>query len=277
VIHLRLHDRNFVGDAGSSRHRPPAEVAWRRDGPDTPVTVYTDLCLDAAGHAPPGTTRVAWVLEPAEINPEPYDRIARRHDDFDLVLTHHASLLAIGGAKAALYPNGMTWIDAEDWREHAKTRDVSIVASAQRRTSGHRLRHDLVARAGDALDVWGKGYRPVARKVTALGPYRFSVAIENSRPEGSYFTEKLLDCFATHTIPVYWGCPSIGRYFDTRGMVLAPTLDALEDAARMCARGGARLYASMRDAVRRNHELAKRYAVAEDWIVREVLRPRGLG
>ena len=41
----------------------------------------------------------------------------------------------------------------------------------------------------------------------------FSIAIENSR-NGCYFTEKILDCFTTRTVPIYWGCPDIGDYFD---------------------------------------------------------------
>jgi hypothetical protein len=42
----------------------------------------------------------------------------------------------------------------------------------------------------------------------------YSVAIESSQEE-NYFTEKLIDCLITKTIPVYWGCPNIYHYFDT--------------------------------------------------------------
>ena len=47
----------------------------------------------------------------------------------------------------------------------------------------------------------------------------FHVAIENVR-QPHYFTEKLLDCFLTNTMPIYWGCPNIGAYFDTSGMII---------------------------------------------------------
>ena len=47
----------------------------------------------------------------------------------------------------------------------------------------------------------------------------FHVCIENVRQE-NYFSEKLLDCFLTRTIPIYWGCPNIDSYFDVRGMIL---------------------------------------------------------
>ena len=34
-----------------------------------------------------------------------------------------------------------------------------------------------------------------------------------------YFTEKLLDCFATGTIPVYLGAPDIGKVFNIDGII----------------------------------------------------------
>ena len=42
----------------------------------------------------------------------------------------------------------------------------------------------------------------------------YSIAIESSQ-EINYFTEKLIDCLITKTIPVYWGCPNISEFFDT--------------------------------------------------------------
>ncbi len=48
---------------------------------------------------------------------------------------------------------------------------------------------------------------------------KFSVIIENSS-ETNYFSEKLIDCLLTKTIPIYWGCPNISSYFDTDGMIL---------------------------------------------------------
>jgi len=48
---------------------------------------------------------------------------------------------------------------------------------------------------------------------------QFSLVIENSR-EINYFSEKLLDCLLSRTVPVYFGCPNIRDYFDTRGWIL---------------------------------------------------------
>ena len=49
--------------------------------------------------------------------------------------------------------------------------------------------------------------------------YQFSIVIENTR-EKNYFSEKLMDCIITKTIPIYYGCENIGDYFNTEGWIL---------------------------------------------------------
>jgi hypothetical protein len=49
--------------------------------------------------------------------------------------------------------------------------------------------------------------------------YQFSLVIENSR-QANYFSEKLIDCLITKTLPIYWGCPNISNWFDTRGWII---------------------------------------------------------
>jgi hypothetical protein len=51
-----------------------------------------------------------------------------------------------------------------------------------------------------------------------MNDYMFSVIIENDSYE-TYFTEKITDCFATGTIPIYWGAPDIGNYFNKEGII----------------------------------------------------------
>ena len=46
----------------------------------------------------------------------------------------------------------------------------------------------------------------------------FSVAIENTFSEAT-FTEKLLDCFLTGTVPIYLGASDLGSIFDTQGII----------------------------------------------------------
>ena len=58
--------------------------------------------------------------------------------------------------------------------------------------------------------------------------FQFSIQIENNL-QTNYFTEKLLDCLLKKTIPIYWGCPNIGDYFDTSGWILFNNFEELKD------------------------------------------------
>ena len=46
----------------------------------------------------------------------------------------------------------------------------------------------------------------------------FHIAIENTSIK-NYFSEKLLDCFQTKTVPIYYGCMNICEYFNTNGIL----------------------------------------------------------
>ena len=45
-----------------------------------------------------------------------------------------------------------------------------------------------------------------------LEKYKYSIAIENCCKE-NYFSEKFTDCILSWTIPIYYGCPNIDKYF----------------------------------------------------------------
>jgi len=61
--------------------------------------------------------------------------------------------------------------------------------------------------------ISGKSYKgPLKNKYNGLIDYTYSIAIENSAQE-NYFTEKIADCFLSWTMPIYWGCPNISKYF----------------------------------------------------------------
>lgn len=61
------------------------------------------------------------------------------------------------------------------------------------------------------LDEWVKISR-------TLEYYMFSIIIENNSVD-NYFTEKLLNCFAVGTVPIYLGCPNIGEFFNRNGII----------------------------------------------------------
>jgi hypothetical protein len=106
---------------------------------------------------------------------------------------------------------------------------VSFIGSIEHPELGGYLLRRQVAdylRTEPAVDCYGKGIRWVDSKLDALASYRFSVAMENVRAD-HYFSEKLVDCILTETVPVYWGCPSIAEILDPRGIVFFETLEEL--------------------------------------------------
>jgi len=116
-----------------------------------------------------------------------------------------------------------SWVDGNviDYN-FPKTKACSLIASGKQDLKGHKLRHQIVAwvrEKGSDVDVLGRGFSPFELKQEGLLPYHYSVVIENVQ-EDDYFTEKLLDCLLCNTLPIYWGAPNIGDYFDLNGIII---------------------------------------------------------
>jgi hypothetical protein len=97
-----------------------------------------------------------------------------------------------------------------------KTKALSMICSRKKNMRGHRRRlafEEHLKQAGlPDIDFFGRGKIELADKWNGLAPYRYSIALENSRyPD--YWTEKVADCFLAGTVPVYCGCPNLGDYF----------------------------------------------------------------
>ena len=54
----------------------------------------------------------------------------------------------------------------------------------------------------------------------------FHVAVENVK-HNNWYTEKIGEAFSTKTLPIYWGCPNIGEFYDDRGIIIFNTIDEL--------------------------------------------------
>lgn len=99
--------------------------------------------------------------------------------------------------------------------------------SAKKRTVGHKLRHALIPLMQEFdVHLLGDGVGDRISKEEGLGPYRFSVVIENSK-QPHYYTEKIVDAFHTLTVPIYWGCPSINQFYNHRGILQWNTAEEL--------------------------------------------------
>ena len=84
----------------------------------------------------------------------------------------------------------------------------------------------------------------------------FSVIIENQRLP-NYITEKLIDCILSKTVPLYFGSPNVGDYFDTSGMIIIRDFAHLKDVLENLSVDD---YESRKNAMQKNLELAQEFA-----------------
>ena len=95
---------------------------------------------------------------------------------------------------------------------------------------GHSTRLNFIKNIKDKVELYGRGIREIPSKLDAMHNYAFSVAIENNiSSDDYYFTEKLIECFTTGTVPIYYGCPNIDKFFDIRGVLTFTTQEELDN------------------------------------------------
>lgn len=58
--------------------------------------------------------------------------------------------------------------------------------------------------------------------------YKFAIAFENSSHVG-YTTEKILQAFASRTVPIYWGDPQVSDYFNPRAFINVMDFESLDE------------------------------------------------
>lgn len=95
-----------------------------------------------------------------------------------------------------------------------KTKELSWITSNLALLPGHRYRLAFLERIKGhlPLDLFGRGFTPIADKWDAMAAYKYSIAFENTIAP-YYITEKIFDCWAAGCLPFYYGSPEIGKYF----------------------------------------------------------------
>ena len=232
------------------------------------ITIFTDQHLNVNYNYAKSKYKIGWLIETREVNPSKYNSFPEYMNNFDFIMTHDQELLNE-------YPNntkftifGGTWINSKNYGIHQKTKNISMIYSDKQYLTGHKLRHRIAQTVSD-IDFYGKGTQvPLIHKEDALINYRYSVAVENSKTQ-NYFTEKLIDCFMVGTIPIYWGCPNIGNFFDVDGMIIVNTLEEIQNIVGSLDK---KYYIDRIDNIKRNYELAKQYSVTEDWMYKNIFK-----
>jgi len=267
MIQVPIVDRAFPNKVSMQGEMPKhMQWVWNWETPQK-LVVFTDRATEAAEPGKfskaDGARKFALLLEARHCDNTGYKTVQRLSHVFERILTHEQEIMEEFTGKALWYPHGGVWIPPADRRlDHTKTDLVSIIASNKAAAVGHKLRHAVITKFRDTLKVYGRQYNPIEFKTEALAPFMFSVTIENGQSD-DYFTEKLIDCFMTGCVPIYYGCAGISRYFNMDGILTFNTLDEL---AAILPTLTPDLYLSMRPAMADNFYRSMPYLCSEDWI-----------
>lgn len=95
-----------------------------------------------------------------------------------------------------------------------------------------------------------------------LDDYMYSIVIENNFTE-NYFTEKLLNCFAVGTVPIYLGCTNIDKYFNGTGIIRISRWTNIKEVINKLSEED---YYARIEAIRENLDRCRQYEIIEDFI-----------
>jgi hypothetical protein len=259
---LFLHDFNFPHQKTSSLFNESSLFSWDRENHEK----YDEVVLTNIGDyfLFPNKKKFGWIIEPPHIDSSQY-LLAKKHiDNFEKIFTYSRELLEYS-KKFEYVSVGMCWISEIDRKIYDKTKLVCTITSFKKMTLSHNLRHQIIKKIAN-IDVYGNGYYPIENKVDVLKDYMFSVVVENQKMD-YFFSEKIIDCFMTGTIPIYYGCPSIHRFFDINGIL---TFDSIPQLTEIMNNLNENLYREKKSAIEKNFELAKKYIIADDTIYQKI-------
>lgn len=260
---IHILDSIFSHAKSTSLDNTPEMFEWVWS-PSENLTVFSDNHVNIVDSIK-CEKKIAWLIESPCLTKSAYNYVKNNSQKFERIFTFDKDILN-DCKNSDLVPIGGCWILDKDIKIYTKTKNVSIISSEKKFLEGHRLRHEVIDNVKN-LDVFGRGYSPISNKIEGLKDYRFSIVIENCKMD-YYFTEKLIDCFATGTIPIYWGCPSIGDFFDTNGIITFNNIDEL----KIILNNLEGEYEKRLPSIKKNFELSQKYLVADNLIYNLIIK-----
>jgi len=229
-----------------------------------------ELFLDSFhGYEPnENTIKIFWAKEVDEISRLKKELISR-HLDFDYILTFDEDIL--NNCKNSHFMEfGTTWV--HDYNlDTIKEFNVSTLVGHKNMTIGHGLRHQLLRRQHEITipkNFYVSKYSPslsngnkiLLGEKTEMFNSQFHICIENTKKK-NYFSEKVVDCFVTKTVPIYWGCTNINDFFDINGINICNDNESIINISNSLNEN---TYEKYIDAVERNFLLSQKYRTIVD-------------
>ena len=262
------------------------DPTWNATAPFADRDVSVSYTMDA----PSQMDRGAWLKvfhqfePPSQINI--VGEIIARQGEYDLILAWNKDILAACPNARFFHPACCTWLGRNNWfsgdnrattpandgyrpfpPEH-KTFAVSFLTSNCGWLPGHRLRQEIYPALPPLvgglpvikhMSVRGDPASRIRRKNDILDPFQFSIAVENESVD-NWCPDKVTDLFVAKTVPLYWGCPNIGEFYNTEGIIRFGGVPELLDKLAALTPD---TYAAMLPAVEDNYRRAM--ALADIW------------
>lgn len=177
-------------------------------------------------------------------------------------------------SNALFMPGSSVWFGGDigggfldDKAYEKKSKNISLVSSDKIMCELHKYRKEMALyyEKSDKVDTFGtfNGGKNI-RIAESLTDYRYSFAIENHISD-YYFTEKLLNCFASMTIPIYIGARKISEFFNIDGIIQIKPC-GFSELDKIINGFGKELYEERIEAVKDNFKRVMEYLCYEDYL-----------
>ena len=268
----KLHIFTDAFTVGSCLNNPPKNFEWvfNQYPIDESLVVYFDSSIFKNMNDGYKGTRYGWLGESSEIISNLIMSVTSNKDVLKLrykhIFTNDKRIINIDPNFFKYNPpaSNMPWIKTPHIFE--KTKLCSYITSFKKFTSGHIKRMELFEQLKNNPQIkdhiYGRDYNFIPDKLDGLKDYMFSIVIENSiYPK--YYTEKITDCFATGTVPIYYGDRSIGEDFDLNGIIFIEDLESFDLLTP-------ELYFSMLPSINNNFKNLQKLKTADDFIYESI-------
>jgi len=205
---------------------------------------------------------IALLIEPRPLQPKVYEFVEHNYGRFKYVFTHDSILLnKLPNAKMII------WGGVYDWSDEPKdfTRPISMVASWKEQAPVRIQRKQLAFELKGKIDTYGTfdgGEMATTKQI--YGKYPFSVVIENHIDDW-WVTEKICNCFACRTVPIYYGARKIGKLFNSDGIIICNSIDEVRNAVDYVLLHARQEYYLRKKAIECNFIAVEDYSSFENW------------
>jgi hypothetical protein len=226
-----------------------------------PIDLYVDSLQNFTHNQ---NYKILWVKEVEEISNFKTTALSN-YKNFDLILTYDQEILNTC-ENAVMFEFGTTWVHDYDYSTQKKFQ-VSHLVGNKSKTNGHKLRHDVYYNQNEITtpkDFYVSSFGSIPNnynskvlgdKKNPLFDSQYHICIENSK-QNNLFTEKLIDCLYTKTIPIFYGCENIRDFFDTRGFFIVNSLSEIID---VCDNLTENTYSEKLEYINKNFDLSIKY------------------